>query len=134
MKKIMKNATRALVLICAMFMAFSCGGAVDKALQQAVDQMAAACPQQVDEITTLDKVELEEGRNIVMSYTVALDKNAEDFDLESFTEAMKTYLVDGVKAPAMASLRTFEVTMTYIYLDENGEEILNYPITPEMYK
>lgn len=134
MKKIVLNATRALVLVCAMFMAVSCASSIDKQLKEAVEYLDAMCPQRVDQITTIDEVLMGEGREIIMKYTVDIARGDENFDYDSFPALMKNYLNERAKSQDMAFIRQLKATMTFIYDDRNGEELFNYSVTPEMYE
>ncbi len=121
-------------LLAAVLLFAGCGAAdkqIDKKLAEAVEQINAMCPMQVDEVTTLTSAEALPGKVFRYHYTVALPEGVDTSALEAVVPQMKQL----VKTNAdLALMRQAGVTFSYCYSDAEGNEIYAFDITPEDYQ
>ena len=112
------------------------GGSVgaEQALIDASNQMNATCPLVIDEATRLDSTAAGPGKRFTYLYTITSD------DLESiidptFLADMRLNLTNSIRTSSdMKYMREQEVTLVYIYRNEDGEELARLEFGPEDYK
>ena len=88
----------------------------------------------VDKDTRLDNTVVLSNKTIQYNYTlVNLEK--ENTDVELLKEQFTPLLLKDVKTnPGLKTFRDRDVTLSYYYKDKNGDFILNFKATPELYK
>lgn len=123
-----------LVALMAAALFAGCGAIdkqIDKKLAEAAEQVNAACPMRIDEVTTLTSAEALPGKIFRYNYTVALPEGIDPSILESVVPQMK----QAVKANGeLAVMRQARVTFSYCYSDAEGNELYSFDITPEDYE
>ncbi len=92
------------------------------------------CPMVVDKDTRLDNTLVLSNKTIQYNYTlVNLEK--EETDIEVLEKEFIPLLLKDVKTnPGLKIFRDRDVTLSYYYKDKNGDFILNFKATPELYK
>jgi len=92
------------------------------------------CPMVVDKDTRLDNTNVLSNNTIQYNYTmVNLEK--ENVDVKVLEENFTPILLENVKTnPSLKTFRDKNVTLSYYYKDKNGNFLLNYKATPELYQ
>ena len=92
------------------------------------------CPMVVDKDTRLDNTVVLSNNTIHYNYTmVNLEK--ENIDLKALEKNYTPILLENVKTnPGLKTFRDRNVTLSYYYKDKNGNFLLSYKATPELYK
>ena len=103
-------------------------------LQEVSTEINKKCPMVVDKDTRLDNTVVLSNKTIQYNYTlVNLEK--ENTDVELLKEQFTPLLLKDVKTnPGLKTFRDRDVTLSYYYKDKNGDFILNFKATPELYK
>lgn len=123
-----------MAVLAAVVLLAGCGAVdkqIEKKLAEAAEQVNAACPMQIDEVTTLSSAEVLPGKVFRYNYVVALPEGVDPSVLETVVPQMK----QAVKVNGdLAVMRQAGVTFSYSYSDAEGNELYTFDITPEDYR
>ncbi|MFN3752947.1 hypothetical protein [Flavobacterium sp.] len=107
---------------------------VDAELAMIAENMNRGCPFQVDEITVLVNVKALPKKTIQYNYELN-DITKAEINLDTVKKYVFPNLLKNTKEnPEGQSLRDKQVTFKYNYSDKNGEHVMEYVVTPNMYK
>ena len=92
------------------------------------------CPLKIDEYTRLDSTSLSAPKTLKYYYTlVQINKNQVNSD--TIKRYMSKQIVDQIKKESnLSGLKEREISFLYSYYDKNGNFIVEFNITPDMYK
>ena len=103
-------------------------------LQLIANEMNKSCPMMVDEETRLDKVTLPSKTVFQYNYTL-INYEKTEIDTVKIKSNLEQNIIQLIKTnPQMEYQRQNNVTMNYIYNDNNGDYLMSIIITPELYK
>jgi hypothetical protein len=107
---------------------------VDAELAIMAENMNRGCPFQVDEITVLVNVKALPKKTIQYNYKLN-DITKAEINLDTIKKYVFPSLLKNTKEnPEGKLLRDKQVTIKYNYSDKNGEHVMEYVVTPNMYK
>jgi hypothetical protein len=107
---------------------------IDTELALIAESMNRGCPFQVDEITVLVNVKALPKKTIQYNYELN-DITKAEINLDTVKKYVFPNLLKNTKEnPEGQSLRDKQVTFKYNYSDKNGEHVMEYVVTPNMYK
>lgn len=103
-------------------------------LHEVSEEINKKCPMIIDKDTKLNNTVVLSNKTIQYNYTlVNLEK--ENTDVEVLEKEFTPLLLKDVKTnPGLKPFRDRGVTLSYYYKDKNGDFIMNYKVTPELYK
>ena len=140
-KKMISSVAIAFSLIVSISILSSCGAAVDKLLDQMVEESNKQCPMRIDSETRLDSITHPEKGILEYSYTVNILKEnlvANAVNMDEIASTMKTMAIASIKNTTDKALKAIlkfgTVTFRYTYYDKNKEVLFSFDITPEDYK
>lgn len=106
----------------------------DVQLKEMVEKMDKGCPIQFDPYTSLKSVVLLPNKTVQYNYAISELTKAE-INLDTAQKYVYPDLLKKIKeSPDAKPLRDLKVTLKHCYSDKNGELIVEYVITPEMYQ
>ena len=128
-----------IVAIVFLGLAACSGGNKQQQLEKVAQRIDATCPQMLDAVSRLDKVEALPGLVIKSSATLmGIDKASFDAYVSEdsgFLGMMKQQMVEFTRADrGSAEVRRLDATLVYSFNDEAGENLFEITITPEEYK
>lgn len=107
---------------------------VDAELAMIAENMNRGCPFQVDQITVLVNVKALPKKTIQYNYELN-DITKAEIIIDTVKKYVFPNLLRNTKEnPEGQSLRDKQVTFKYNYSDKNGEHVMEYVVTPDMYK
>lgn len=105
---------------------------IDEKLTILAEEMNKDLPQKLDEMTTLQRIELHNNREVRYCYTLH-DNNL--YFTESQKEAHRKEMVQKVKQTSTLNMfKEYDVTMAYAYYKPNGDCLMIVKVKPEDYK
>lgn len=105
---------------------------IDEKLTILAEEMNKDLPEQLDEMTTLQRIELHENREVQYCYTLH-DNNL--YFTESQKEAHRKEMVQKVKQTStLNKFKEYGVIMAYAYYKTNGECLMIVKVRPEDYR
>lgn len=134
----MKKFSAIVAALAAAFIITSCASdpnkVINQALSQAAEMINTQAPILVSDEVRIDSARALPGKKIIFYYNLqTVDK--EGIEVDELTAAIKPQVLEMVQDnPMMSVFRKQDITIIFNYTDKNGEEILNYEVTPEMYK
>ena len=112
---------------------FSSGDDLENQLKKAVVEVNNAAPMQVDEYTRLDSAAMVKKDGFAYYYTLNLTK--EDVDLDTVNKYVRPRVIEQVKTSKdLKGFRDNDVTLYYRYYDTNAQYVMEFKITPDIYK
>jgi uncharacterized membrane protein YvbJ len=107
---------------------------IDTELALIAENMNRGCPFQVDQITVLVNVKALPKKTIQYNYELN-DITKAEINIDTVKKYVFPNLLKNTKEnPEGQSLRDKQVTFKYNYSDKNGEHVMEYVVTPNMYK
>ena len=105
---------------------------IDEKLAILAEEMNKDLPKKLDEMTTLQRIELHKNREVRYCYTLH-DNNL--YFTESQKEAHRKEMVQKVKhTSTLNKFKEYGVTMAYAYYKPNGDCLMIVKVRPEDYK
>ena len=106
----------------------------DKVMMKAASEINESCPIMVDEATRLDNAIALPDNSFQYNYTL-VDMVKSEINLDSFKKELEPNLINFVKTdPNLKINRENKITMIYNYRDKNGEFLIKFLITPDLYQ
>ena len=105
----------------------------EKAIAKIVNELNEMCPMAIDEYTTLDNVTALPSKTIQYNYTLGFELS--EVNVDELKNTVYPNTINYVKnAPDMKIYRDNKVTFIYFYKDINSDLIMEWTITPDLYK
>jgi len=131
MKKLLLKGTFISMILLVSMMFVQCGSSVSKevedGLKQAAEMINKQAPIMVDQITRLDKAEVD-GKELTYYYTIT---NTEGIDKTELEKNVKAGLKNN---PQMSMFAKYDVELTYKYSDADGKEFCKFSVKSSEYK
>jgi len=107
---------------------------IDAELSMIAENINRGCPFQVDQITVLVNVKALPKKTIQYNYELN-DVTKAEINIDTVKKYVFPNLLRNTKEnPEGQLLRDKQVTFKYNYSDKNGEHVMEYVVTPDMYK
>lgn len=131
--KKMKTISKSLLFFLCLFLLASCQSKESKMIQFAAEEANKLCPQQIDIMTNLEKVEFKSPKTI--QYYFTLDLNQTNTDIENLKNGLKTNIEYNIaNNKIMDQLKELDPVFEYNYKDQNGKDLFQLTYTPDEYR
>ncbi|MFH1005832.1 MAG: zinc ribbon domain-containing protein [Bacteroidota bacterium] len=106
----------------------------DKQLVKIADELNKTCPVMIDQYTRWDNIMPLPNNSFQYNYTI-IGNSKSEINLDTAKKYIKPNIINNVKKnPDLKFFRDHKTTLIYNYRDKNGEFVLNFSVTPDMYE